>query len=60
MFARSGVEELWLIQPDKQRLELFRLQENPERPLQTVDIGETFTLKLFPGLTIKAAEVFAD
>ena len=60
VFARSGVEELWLIEPEKKSIELFRLQENPDRPLQTFERTDRFESKLFPGLTIDAAEVFAD
>lgn len=60
IFARSGVEELWLIHPDKQRIELYRLKENPDQPLQVLKAGEQFQSRLFPGLTIDAREVFAD
>jgi hypothetical protein len=41
-------------------MELYRLQENAERPVQVVEESEGFTSLLFPGLTLRAAEVFAD
>ncbi len=59
IFTRSGVEKLWLVQPDTQRIELYRLEENPDQPLQTMKGGEQFQSKLFPGLTIDVAAVFA-
>jgi Uma2 family endonuclease len=60
VFARSGVEELWLVLPDKKRIDIYRLAENPGRPRLTVSGSDEFESKLFPGLTIAAAEVFAD
>lgn len=60
IFARTGVEELWLVLPDKRRIEIYRLQENPDRAAQNVAATERFSSKLFPGLTIDAADVFAD
>lgn len=59
VFARSGVEELWLVQPVKQRIEIYRLRENPEQPLQSLRAGEQFQSPLFPGLTTAVSEVFA-
>jgi len=60
VFARSRVEELWLVLPDKKRIDVYRLAENPERPRLTVSGSDEFESKLFPGLTIAVAEVFAD
>ena len=60
IFARTGVEELWLILPDRRRLEIYRLQENPDRPARVIGAAERFESGLFPGLTIKSEEVFAD
>jgi Uma2 family endonuclease len=60
IFARSGVEELWLILPEKRRIEIYRLAEDRDHPVEMVDEGGRFTSFLFPGLTIPAADVFAD
>ncbi len=60
VFVRSGVEEFWLVLPDKKRIEIYRLAEEPERPLQIVGGTDQFESRLFPGLTIAADEVFAD
>ena len=45
---------------EKKRIEIFRFAQNPERPQQTVRLADSFESKLFPCLTIAAAEVFAD
>lgn len=60
VFARSGVEELWLVLPDKKRIEIHRMRESPGRPLQTASGTDRFESRLFPGLTIAVAEIFAD
>ena len=58
--ARTGVEKLWLIPPDRRRMEIYRWPENPDRPADVAGAAERFESKLFPGLTTKGAEVFAD
>jgi Uma2 family endonuclease len=59
IYARSGVEELWLVLPDKRRLEIYRLSENAERVAQTLGEGAQLAPKLFPGLAIPIAEIFS-
>jgi len=59
VYARSGVEELWLVLPDKRRVEIYRLAENAERAAQALGEGEQLDSRLFPGLTISIAEIFA-
>lgn len=59
VYARTGVEELWLIDPEKRRIEIFELQENARAPRRIIRAEETFTVPRFPGLEISAAEIFA-
>lgn len=59
VYARTGVEELWIIDPAKRTLALYRLGENPETPLATYKARQKFTSEVLPGLTIDLAEVFA-
>jgi Uma2 family endonuclease len=60
VYARTGVEELWIIDPAKRTLALFRLAENPDTPLATYKSKQKFTSALLPGLTINLADVFAS
>lgn len=60
IFARSGVEELWLILPERRRIEIYRLAEDREHPVETISQTGQFTSPMFPGLTITAADVFFD
>jgi len=58
VFARSGVKEFWLVDPDTKLIHVYFLQKNPERPAATYTEKDTFTSPHFPGLKFKAARIF--
>jgi Uma2 family endonuclease len=60
MYARTGVEELWIIDPSKRTLALYRLGENAESPAATYRGKQRFSSMLLPDLTIDLADVFAS
>jgi Uma2 family endonuclease len=60
LYARHGVVELWLVDPDARTVELFRLQEEPHKPTGIYGEGQTLISGLFPELTISVNEVFAQ
>ncbi len=59
MYVRSGVVELWLFYPDKNTVDVFRLQEESAKPVRTLNDRETLATALLPGLQIDLAHVFA-
>jgi Uma2 family endonuclease len=59
VYARTGVEELWIIDPAKRTLALYRLADNADTPLATYKAKQKFTSEVLPGLTIDLAKVFA-
>lgn len=59
VYARTGVEELWIIDPTKRTLAVYRLGENADTPAATYRAKQKFTSELLPGLTIDLAAVFA-
>ncbi len=59
IYARTGVEELWIIDPTKHTLALYRLTENADTPAATYRAKQHFSSALLPGLTIEMATVFA-
>jgi len=58
VFARSGVKELWLVEPDTQSIHVYFLQDDPEHPAATYSEKDTFTSPHFPGMKISGAKVF--
>ncbi len=58
IYATTGVEELWLIDPAKKTIEIFYLQQDAERPAAVFHSEDVFTSPCFPGLEIRADEVF--
>ena len=58
VYARSGVEELWLVDPDLKLVHVYHLQQNAELPLVTYGEKDTFTSPHFPSLKISGKRVF--
>jgi len=58
VFARSGVKELWIIDPETKLIHVYYLQKDAERPAATCAEADTVTSPDFPGLKIKGATVF--
>ena len=58
-YRRTGVEQLWIIDPKKRTLAVFELATDAETPVATYGIKQSFESPLFPGLVIRLAEVFA-
>jgi Uma2 family endonuclease len=59
VYARSGVQELWIVDPVAQTIESFLLQNDPEGPAHTWSIKDKASSALFPEFSIGVAEVFA-
>jgi Uma2 family endonuclease len=60
VYGRTGVDELWIIDPAKRTLSLYRFSENTSTPVATYKAKQKFTSDILPGLTIDLAEVFAS
>ena len=58
VYARCGVEELWLVYPKAKRIDIYLLQRNAERPTRSYQPGEKFTSMFFPGLEFSVDEIF--
>lgn len=58
-YARYGVAELWIVDPDANSVELFRLQERPATPRATFSSKDTLATPTFPGLTLPLGPIFA-
>ncbi len=58
LYARHGVTEYWIADPEADTVEVHRLQEKAAAPVQTFGISDTLTSPLFPGLSINLKEIF--
>lgn len=59
VYARTGVEELWIIDPAQRTLALYRLSENGDTPVATYRAEQAFTSALLAGLTLELSVIFA-
>lgn len=58
IYARTGVDELWIVDPDSKRIQVYHLADSAEKPAGTYRGKECFQSRLFPGLRISLAKVF--
>jgi Uma2 family endonuclease len=58
VYARTGVQELWIIDPQALTVAIYRLQEDGDTPAATYDAQAEFSSALLPGLIIRSADVF--
>lgn len=58
IYARTGVEELWIVDPELKTVQVFRFVKSADAPVATYSVKQKFTSPVFPGLTVSCAEVF--
>lgn len=61
LYERFGIAEYWIVDPELETLKVYRRGEDSFRRVGEYEreIGDEFTTPLFPGLTIRLADVFA-
>jgi Uma2 family endonuclease len=57
-YARAGVQEYWLVDPDKQTIEVYVLKKSVYEPLGRFGPGERVCSELLPGFEVEVDEVF--
>ena len=58
VYAREGVKELWIVDPEARLLHVYDLPKNADSPGATYGQGDSFSSEHFPGLKISCAEIF--
>ena len=58
IYARTGVPELWIVDPERQQVEVYDLPDNADAPAATYTKRQTLKSRVLPGLTIPVAKVF--
>lgn len=60
LYARYGVSEYWLVDPESETVEVLALGEEGFTRTRLFERDETLTSPRLPGLEVPLAEVFAD
>jgi Uma2 family endonuclease len=58
VYARTGVKELWLVDPDMRVVEVFVLPKNSQQPAAIYRENDRFASSFFPGLAFEVAIFF--
>ena len=58
IYARTGVKELWVVDPDAKNIQAYNLARDAETPQATYDSKSVFKSPLLPGLRIRGAQIF--
>lgn len=58
VYARSGVKEMWALHPDDEKVDIFRFEQDADRPAVTLKGKGSITSPLFPGLEIPLPQIF--
>ena len=58
VYARLGVKELWIIDPEPGIIEIYRFEQNSSGPVATLHPSDTLTTPLLPGFSMPAGAVF--
>ena len=59
LYARFGVKEYWVVDPDGERVEVYRLAGAAYPTPTILEAGTALTTDLLPGLSIDVAELLA-
>jgi Uma2 family endonuclease len=57
-YSAAGVQELWLVDPEKKTIEVYRLQTDSQHPAAVHQATDSFQSSCLPGLTFDGAAVF--
>ena len=60
LYARHGVKEYWIVDPDDETIEVQRLQGNVFSTVALFEKGQTLTSPMFEGLNVDVGQVFVE
>lgn len=58
LYARNGVPEYWIVDPEEQTIEVLRLSRSAYVPAGYFGVGSTLVSAVLPALSLPVAEVF--
>lgn len=59
VYARCGVLEYWIVDPETRSVTVFDFEKSAEEPSAKLEETSALTSSLFPGLEISLADIFA-
>jgi Uma2 family endonuclease len=58
VYARMGIKELWIIDPEQKNMTVYRFDQDPTDPVATIAGQEEISSPLLPGFKIALQDVF--
>ena len=58
IYALHGVKEYWLVHPEKQRVQVLRLEKGELQPITELTAEDTLTSPMLSGLEIQLTDIF--
>jgi Uma2 family endonuclease len=58
VYARRGIKELWIIDPDQEEVTVYRFDQDPAEPVKKLRQEAALTSPLLPGLKIVLPDIF--
>lgn len=58
VYARCGVKELWLVDPERFEVVVYRFAESSDAPIATLGRRQLLKSPVLPGLRLKVGEMF--
>jgi Uma2 family endonuclease len=58
VYARTGVSELWIVDPDKLEIQVFDLRVDPDVPAATSRQNDLLRSRFLPGIELPVSTVF--
>ena len=58
VYARIGVKELWIIDPDQIEISVYRFDQDSNEPVAKLNGRQAISSPLLPGLSIQLPEIF--
>jgi len=58
VYARMGIKELWIIDPDLEEIAFYRFDEDPAEPVNKLRQQGTASSPLLPGIRIALQDIF--
>ena len=58
VYARAGVDELWVVDPEGEEVRVYHLREDPDLPKVILRSGDVLKTSLLPGFEVSLKEIF--